>query len=627
MPHTIVAVMPPGFRGPDALGQQDTAIWVPLGGVRRAIEDRDDASWSAIARLAPGATIDTLSLGPDARGRRFWVSPLADRTVGDTRRQLWLLFASVSVLMLIGGANIAGLQFVRAIERRREMAIRTALGATSGRLVRQLLTEGAIVAIAGGTLGVALAAMGLGAFRAFGPADLPRLADVALDGRVLTFSIALTTLAGLVFGLIPALSAARARPAADLHTSAATLSPARVHVRARSALVVLQVALALTLVIGAGLVGTSLVRLGHVEPGFDARGVLWMDVTLPDRYADATARLGFFDALLARLRATSGIDAAGAIAGRPLGGGNAVATVHPEGALPADGERIARVPYHAVTPGYFAAMRIPVLDGRDVEDDDRTTSPRVAVVSRSFAEQFWPGERAIGKRFWMGRVAADAPLTTVVGVVDDVRQYGLDRPREPIVYRATGQVPAQRADDRHPLARRRAIRQAHDAIDRMRAAAWALDPSLPLDQAGTMSAAVRESIGEPRFRALALTLFGSIATLLASIGLYATVAWVVRARRHELGIRLILGADARSIRGLVIRQGMRLAVAGVILGAAGGLGGARLVESMVFGISPTDPRVFAIAAAALLAIAFLACWIPARGSARSDAVARVTKGP
>ena len=449
---------------------------------------------------------------------------------------------------------------------------------------------------------------------------------MALDGRVLTFSVALTTLAGLVFGLIPALIAARARPAADLHTSSATLSPARVHVRARSALVVLQVALALTLVIGAGLVGTSLVRLGHVEPGFDARGVLWMDVTLPDRYADATARLGFFDALLTRLRATSGIDAAGAIAGRPLGGGNAVATVHPEGALPADGERIARVPYHAVTPGYFAAMRIPVLDGRDVQDDDRTTSPRVAVVSRSFAEQFWPGERAIGKRFWMGRVAADAPLTTVVGVVDDVRQYGLDRPREPIVYRATGQVPRSALTI---VTRWRGVRlrQGFGEIDRMRAAAWSLDPSLPLDQAGTMSAAVRESIGEPRFRAIALTLFGSIATLLASIGLYATVAWVVRARRHELGIRLILGADARSIRGLVIRQGMRLAVAGIVLGAAGGLGGARLVESMVFGISPTDPRVFAIAAASLLAIAFLACWIPARRISARDAVARVTKGP
>jgi predicted permease len=619
VPHTIVAIMPGGFRGPDALGQQDTAVWVPFGTHRRAAEDRDDASWSAIARLAPDGTIESVTLTSSAAGRRFWLSPLADRTIGDTRRQLWLLFASVSALMLIGTANIAGLQLVRAIERRREMAIRTALGAGRGRLVRQLLTEGAIVTLAGGALGVALAGMALGAFRAFGPADLPRIADVTLDGRVLAFTIALTTLAGLLFGLMPAIGAARARPTLDLHSTAPTLSAARTHVRARGALVVLQVALALTLVTGAGLVGTSLIQLGRVAPGFDARGVVWMDVTLPARYADAAARLGFFDTLLTRLRATSGVDAAGAIAGRPLGGGNAVATMHPEGALPPDGQQVARVPYHAVSPGYFAAMRIPILNGRDVRDDDVAASPRVAIVSRSFAEQFWPGERAIGKRFWMGRVAADAPLTTVVGVVEDVRQYGLERPREPIVYRAATQLPRSALTI---VARWRGGDETagRDAIDRMRATAWSLDPSLPLDRAGTMTAAVRESIGEPRFRTLALALFGAIATLLASVGLYATVAWMVRARRHELAIRVVLGADARGIRRLVIGHGMRLAMAGVGFGTAAAIAAAKLVESIVFGISATEPAVLAGAAVALLAVAFLACWIPARRVSDRDAV-------
>jgi predicted permease len=382
--------------------------------------------------------------------------------------------------------------------------------------------------------------------------------------------------------------------------------------------VVAQTAIALVLTIGAALLAHSVIRLSHVDPGFDPRDVVWLEVTLPAHtYPTPASRMAFFDTLLERVRASNGVVAAGGIVGRPLGGGNAVSSVFPEGELPARGAAAPRVPYHSVTPGYFSALRIPVIDGRDFDTTDDQSAPRSAIVSRAFAQRFWSGERAIGKRFWMGRVAADAPLTTVVGVVEDVRQYGLDSVPVPMVYRSLAQVPGRslgivvRHDGRAPAT----------SLQSLRDVAWTIDAGLPLDEFGTMDAHVRASISEPRFRATTLSVVSAIATALAFVGLFSTLSWVVRARRRELGIRMALGADARSVQRLVIVRGLQLAAAGVTLGTIAAVLASQSLSSMVFGITTTDPATFATAIGAMTFVALVASWLPARVAARTDPAA------
>jgi len=287
-----------------------------------------------------------------------------------------------------------------------------------------------------------------------------------------------------------------------------------------------------------------------------------------------------------------------------------------ENRAPAAGEQPVRVPFHVVSPGYFAALRIPVLDGRDFAEADRGTTDRVAVVSRAFADRFWPGERAVGKRFWMGRIAPDAPLVEVAGVAEDVRQYALADDPVPMVYRALAQVPRGSATliarhDGRPTA----------AIDQLRAAAVALDSALPLDRHGTLEAAVYQSIREPRFRALALAAFGAIACAIACVGLYGALAWLVRARHRELGVRVALGASPDRLRWTVLRHGLFLAASGASIGIAGALAGSRLIASMLFGVTPTDLPTFVAAGALLLIVGAVASWIPARRAARVDPLA------
>jgi putative ABC transport system permease protein len=358
------------------------------------------------------------------------------------------------------------------------------------------------------------------------------------------------------------------------------------------------------------------VRLGAVEPGFDPRDVVWAEVALPPgAYATAPARLAFFDDLVARLRSLPGVVSVGGIEGRPLGGGNSVVTVLAETDAP-DPESATRVPMHVVAPGYFETMKIPVIDGRSVRDDDRAGAPRVVVVSRTFASTFWPGDRAVGRRMWIGRVALDAPLFTVAGVVDDVRQYGLAEPPQPMVYRPLGQAPRATLSVmvRHDGRREAEIAQS------MRQAVWAIDSALPVDRLGTMSRQVRTSIAEPAFRALALSTFACVAAALALVGLYGTLSWIARARRRELGIRVVLGAAASDVSRLVIARGLMMAGAGIAVGTAAALGTSRLLASLLFGVSSTDLATFAGVAAAMSLAALVACWLPARRAAAVDPV-------
>jgi putative ABC transport system permease protein len=628
VPHAVVGVMPADFRTPDVVADEAVDLWLPLGSARKPVEDRDDASLAAIGRLARHATIaaaeteigraqqDLAREYPASAGRHFWIAALHERTVGAAGRQLWLMFGAVALLLAIAIANVANLFLVRATSRAREMAIRAAMGASRGRIFRQLIAESLLFSLAGGALGSALSYAGVAGIRAFGPADLPRLHQVSIDPRVLAFAFLLSVIAGLAFGLVPAIDATRAGLASGLRDAAASVTTGRPRLRLRSALVVAQTTIAVMLVAGASLLARSWVRLGAVEPGFDPRDVGWAEVALPPgAYATAPARLAFFDDLVARLRSLPGVVSVGGIEGRPLGGGNSVVTVLAETDAP-DPESATRVPMHVVAPGYFETMKIPVIDGRSVRDDDRAGAPRVVVVSRTFASTFWPGDRAVGRRMWIGRVALDAPLFTVAGVVDDVRQYGLAEPPQPMVYRPLGQAPRATLSVmvRHDGRREAEIAQS------MRQAVWAIDSALPVDRLGTMSRQVRTSIAEPAFRALALSTFARVAAALALVGLYGTLSWIARARRRELGIRVVLGAAASDVSRLVIARGLMMAGAGIAVGTAAALAMSRLLASLLFGVSSTDLATFAGVAAAMSLAALVACWLPARRAAAVDPV-------
>jgi predicted permease len=629
VPHTVIGVMPESFRGPDALGQQEAALWLPLNLSRNAVRDRDNAIWSVIARLAPGATPSSANAEIEAIARqaghvarpdtrRFWLAPLLDRTVGDAGKQLGFMLAAVGALLLIGCANVASLFLARATERRREVTIRAAIGAGRGRIVRQLLTESTVLALTGGTLGAAVAFAALNAFRAYAPADLPRVSDIAMDWRVLALSAGLSATAGLLCGLIPALDTARTDLAAGLRGEAPGLTAGRSRLRLRNALAVAQISVALVLLVGSGLLVNSLLRLRSVDPGFSARDVVWVDINLPDRYDTSARRLLFLDTLMPRIRGLPGIVSAGTISGKPLGGGNAVATMQPEEVAPTtSGERAPRFPLHAVTSGYFAAMGIPLVDGRDVRDTDRATASSVAIVSRAFAQQFWPGQRAVGKRFWVGRVAADAPLTGVIGVVEDVRQYSLASAAQPIVYLPIAREPTRRLS---VMVRHDGRTPARQVLERIRREAWRLDAALPLERAGTMQAIVHASMRDARFRALALLIFAACAVAVAAVGLYGTLAWTVRARQREMGIRMVLGADRLAVHRLIVRRGMRLAMLGITVGLGIAIATSRALASMVYGITTTDIASYAAATASLVIVALLACVVPARRAAATDPV-------
>lgn len=613
-PHTVIGVMPRRFRGPEALGHENVDLWLPLGRLRLSV-DPDDASLGAIAKLKKGAPMDAAAaeLTAIGAGRNAWIAPLRSETVGTSGSGLWLLFGGVSLLLLLACTNIAHLFLVRATERTRELAVRTAMGAGSGRIARQLVTETLCFSLAGGLLGALLAYGGVHLVRLWAPTDLPRVGDLQVDVRVLLFAFGSATLAGITFGAGPALHVRRSNFAGLLRGSSAGLTTSRAHQHIRAILITLQTAMAVMLVTGASILATTVWRLSHVNPGFDPSNVIWLDVSLPERaYTGAPPKIAFFTEVLSRARTAREIQAVSVIQGRPLGGGNAVATVAPEGRLSTQDERTPRVPFHVVAPGYFATMRIPHLDGRDFHDADRMEGPRVAIVSRAFAERFWPGERAVGKRFWMGRVAADAPLTEIVGVVEDVRQYALASPPMPMVYRALAQVPRGTAT----IVARHDGSGSQAALARLRSSVQTLDSALSLDRAGTMDAQLSSSIREPRFRAMVLSAFSLVACMIACIGLHGSLALLVRARRRELAVRLAVGAQTSRLRALIVRRGLLLAGAGTALGLGGAAAAARSIASLTFGVASLDLQTSVLAAAAMLLVALIASWIPAQRAAR-----------
>ena len=616
----VVGVMPPGFDFP-----RRAEVWGPLQ-LEAAKEPRDNRSYSVLGRLREGASLAQAQAELDTITARLsesypvtnagWgvaLAPLKDALVGETRAALFLLLAAVALVLLIACANVANLLLARAAGRRREVALRLALGAGRWRVARQMLTESLMLALAGGALGAGLSVWLTDLLVALAPANTPRLAEASLDARVLLFATAATLLTGLAFGLVPALQASKADLGESLKEGGRGSSGGRS--RVRSALVVAEVALSLLLLAGAGLLVKSFARLQAVSPGFDSGGVLTARVSLPGaRYKEPAQKAEFFKALTERLAALPGVEAAGATISLPLGGSNLSVWrgLIPEG-RPATPEASEAAAYAVVTPGYFRTMRVPLRSGRVFDERDDANAPKVLVINETLARKVFPGQDAVGRHIHIWR-DEEFPRR-VVGVVGDTKHASLDEDDAPQMYVPHAQDAgwgglsvAVRTRGGDPSALTPALREEVRALDRQ----------LPVYDVKTAGKVLADSTAYRRVTMFLMAGFAAAALLLAGVGLYGVLSYAVAQRTHEIGIRMALGAQGRDVLRLVVRQGMLLTLAGLGLGLGAALLLTRLMEGLLYGVSAADPAVYALVSLLLGAVALLACLVPARRATKVD---------
>ena len=632
--HTLVGVMPAGFAYPSP----KTEMWVPLALSAEQVNpsQRGNEYLAAVARLKPGVTVAaaqtemdriTVKILQDSPpGMRDYLTnagwgcvlvPLKENVVGDSGKALLVLLGAVGFVLLVACANVSGLQLARAATRQREIAIRTALGAGRWRLIRQLLTESLMLGAVGGALGVLVASWGVDLLIRIRPANLPRLEEVRLDSRVLLFSACLSILSAVISGLAPALRLSRTSPNEALKEGGRSATGGLKHLRLQRLLVVSQVALALVLLIGAGLMLRSFESLMKVDAGFEPKNVLTAYVSLPaSKYPNPAARQAFFDQLVGKLGALPGVQdvAIGSLV--PLAEGNWTASFFPEGREPAHGEASPLTSVRLVSPGYFRTLGVPLRRGRDFSDHDDAKSPGVVVVDDAAARRLWPGEDPIGKRITFSDSSADATWLSVVGVVGDIKDTALDREPMIHVYRPY----AQRAVLGMFVALRTASSPAA-ILPSVRRELRLLDPEQPLYAVQTMQGYVEDSLAQPRLRFILIGLFASVALLLSALGVYAVISYAVGQRIQEIGIRMALGARKSDVVRLVIGQGLPLVLLGAGIGLLAALGLTRVLGSLLYGVTAHDPGTFATVSALLVLVALAACYLPARRAAGVDPLA------
>jgi putative ABC transport system permease protein len=624
---TVVGVMPGRFRSPP--DRPPAELWTALaqdpvfGDLRQR---RGGHYLTVVGRLRPGvalataqAEVATLAAGlarqfpKENEGWGTRIVPLAESLVSGVRTALSVLLGAVALVFLIACVNVANLMLMRSSARSRELAVRTALGAGRGRLARQLLTESLVLGLSGGALGVALALSGMKALKAWLPADLPRVSEVGIDGRVLIFSFFASLAATLVFGVGPALAAGRANLSAALREGSAGAGESGGRRRLRGLLIAGETAFSFVLLVGAALLIRSFVRLQEVPLGFRPAGVLTAGMSLPrTQYADPQQWIGFYTALVDRLAAEPGVEAAAASLPLPLAGAGLNFAFSIEGHAEEPGaDKSAN--YTAATPGYFRVMGVPLVSGRTFSQRDGATAPRVCVVSAAFARRYFPGENPLGKRLVFGFPSPVA--REIVGVVGDVKRDGLALPSQPEMYVPFVQEPWWAA---YAL-----VRTSGDPArlsSAMRADVKALDPSLPLEDVAPMRQFVDDSVAQPRFRTTVLGLFGAAALLLAVLGIYGVISYSVGRRTREVGIRLALGAAPSDVLRMVLFEGLGLVALGLALGLAGALLSTRYLSSLLFEVSRLDALSYAGVAALLLLAGLAASWLPARRATRVDPV-------
>ena len=620
-PYTVVGVMPASFQYP-----RDAQAWVPL--VLPPDQKNSRRSWflRAIARLEPGLRLEQAQAGMDTLARQLEqqypksnknrgvnLVPLHEAHVYRVRSILWMLQGVVGFVLLIACANMANLLLVRAAAREKEMAIRAAIGAGRARLVRQLLTESVLLAATGGALGLLLAWGGVKMFIAFSPPYFPRLDAVRLDGQVLAFTLGLSVLTGIMFGLAPALrsSAPDLNQALKegLRTGGTGSGLLRQH-RLRNLLVVGEVALALVLLVGAGLLIRSFLLLTGQDTGFKPEKLLTMVLSLPQyKYPDQPQQRQFFQQLVERTKLLPEVRSAAAINALPFSDWMWQWSFQlEEGAVP---ETKGSASYQIATPGYFRSLGIPLVRGRTFTEQDTEAADGVVVVNQAFAQRYFPQGDPLGQRIVIH--ARPARWNTIVGVVGDIRHSGLHEEPKPEMYRPFAQAPGATMmlvvrTDGNPLRLAAALRSQVNT----------LDPDQPIGKISTMAGLISDSVAQPRFYTLLLSLFAGLAAVLAAVGIYGVISYSVSQRTHEIGIRMALGAQRADILKMMVGRGLLLTLLGVALGLGGAFAATRVLSSLLFGVTPTDPATFAAVAAVLAAVALLACYLPARRATKVD---------
>jgi len=623
-PFQVVGVLPPDYEvGMLQSVPGERSIWVARQEQGWERRERTSGWWNVIARIKPGVSLEqaradlnrvagTLAVElPATNGATgALVAPLRDHLVSGARTPLLVLLSAVGLVLLIACANVANLLLARGTERAREFAVRSALGAERGRLVRQLLTESVLLALLGGALGVLLAFWVVDVIKALAPADVPRIHAVAVDARVLVFAVGVSLLTAVIFGLAPAAQGWRPEIQSALKGARTTVGSARL--RLRGGLIVGEIALALTLLIGAGLLLRSFAAILAVDPGFRKDGVVALQVFAWDRRDSVSQRVRFFEETEDRIGSLPGVVSVGAVMAGPF----TASDIGIRRKLKVDGRASDRPTddmqlfVNHVTPGYFRTIGIPVVRGRAFEPSDRVGAPLVAVINETARRLFGPAEDPVGRQIRLGDAAT---RFEIVGVVGDARLRSLEAEARPEVYLAQRQTGW---GGMTYYVRTRADLAA--TLEGSRRAVWAVDPLQDFYQTATLENLVATTLAPRRFSLLLLGAFAVMALVLAAVGIYGVISFVVTRRTHEMGIRLALGAQPRSVVGLVVGHGARLALSGLVLGLVGALVASRALASMLFGVGARDVATFIVAAATLLAVALVASYLPARRAARVD---------
>jgi len=619
--HTIVGVMPPGFR----LFNSDVDVWLPLERkiAPETMHWRQSYYLRVIGRLKRGVSVEQARADvdrvmqqirrehPKDLGQGGAAVPLLDNTIARARGPLWILFGAVGFVLLIACANVAHLSLGRAMARRREIALRLTLGAGRGRLLRQLFTESLALALLGAAAGVALAEWGVRALLRLAPEEIPRATEIHMDAWVITFATLAAIVSAVLFGLLPALGAAKADLQESIQGGGRSVSSGRGTQRTRTALVISEIAVALVLMIGAGLMIESFRRASAVNPGFEPRGLMAMRVALSANRYDSIEKQGaFYRRATERLREIPGVQSVGAIDGLPFSDGGFDNSFSIDGRADPPAGQALKADIRRIDTGYFQTMPIPLIAGRGFNDGDRTETPAVAIVSESMARKYWPGEPAVGKRLHIHFGPPEGIHAEIVGVAADVRPAFDTQPGEYIYMH----YPQGRFVGQMDLVLRPAVK-----AEAIRAALSSIDPDQPLYRIRTMDDVLALSLATRRFQMMLLSIFAGLAVSLAAVGLYGVLAYSVQARTREIGIRTALGAD--NVARMILAEALKLASVGVAAGVAGAMGLTRLLASLLFGIKATDATTFLAVSLLLLAIAAVAGYLPARRAARIDPMA------
>jgi predicted permease len=626
----VAGVMPQDFELP-LMGSRTAQIWI---GVQLPTTSQNPSYGGAlgIGRLRPGAkpaqaeaalTPSLQALQPQfpkmiGTKEVAFVQPVRDYLTKAAGTMPLLLLGAVGLVLLIACANVANLLLARSTTRKREIAVRTALGASRGRLIRQLLTESVLLGAAGGLLGVLVCYAGFRYILSLVPTSLVRVGDIRMDATVLAFTILLSLLTGLFFGLIPALQSSRADLQGTLKEGSAGAGTGRGRGRLRSALVSCEVGLSLVLVTGAALLCQSFIGLLHVQTGFNAQNVLTLGMDLPSKPFDSSAKcLAFFDSSAQKFGSLAGVEQVGYAMSSPLQGGAPDILFTIEGDPSREGKSYD-AEFRFVNRDYFHALGIPLLRGRGITATDTATSEQVLLVNQTMATKFWPGQDAIGQRIWFGKPmgsSAEPGPRTIVGVVGDVRDMSLAEPPAETMYLPFAQAHGNNSSAVFII---HAAQDPRALIPAIRSSVRESAPNLPLGAVQTMEEAMAASLTSERFTTTLLVIFGAMALLIATVGVYGVISYSVAQRTHEIGIRVALGASRGRVLGLVLGQGLRLAAAGIATGLIASYWLTKLLADLLYGVKPTDPLTFAGVSLVLLAVALAACWIPARRATRVD---------